>query len=82
LFIGSDTGPMHLAAALKVPTVALFGPTDPARNGPYWTPSVVLRSDESVTSYKHVAQADIGLHSITVETAIAAASQVLGVPIG
>jgi heptosyltransferase-1 len=82
LFIGSDTGPMHLAAALKVPTVALFGPTDPARNGPYWTPSVMLRSDESVTSYKHVAQADIGLHSITVETAIAAASQVLGVPIG
>jgi heptosyltransferase-1 len=34
LFIGGDTGPLHLAAALGVPVVALFGPTDPARNGP------------------------------------------------
>src|SRR5258708_34421710 len=33
--VGGDTGPLHLAAALGTPTVALFGPTDPARNGPY-----------------------------------------------
>ncbi len=32
LFITHDTGPMHLAQALKVPTVALFGPTDPRRH--------------------------------------------------
>ena len=36
-FIGGDTGPLHLAAALRVPVVAIFGPTDPARNGPYGT---------------------------------------------
>jgi heptosyltransferase-1 len=35
LFAGGDTGPLHLADALGVPTLALFGPTDPARNGPY-----------------------------------------------
>lgn len=35
LFIGGDTGPMHLAWALGVPCLALFGPTDPRRNGPY-----------------------------------------------
>ena len=40
LFIGGDTGPVHLADALGVPTLALFGPTAsrrnvPARNGPY-----------------------------------------------
>ena len=35
LFIGGDTGPLHLADALGVPTLALFGPTYPARNGPY-----------------------------------------------
>jgi len=44
LFIGGDTGPMHLAAALKIPVVAIFGPTDPARNGPFGTRSIVLRS--------------------------------------
>jgi len=35
LFVGGDTGPLHLADALGTPTVALFGPTDPRRNGPY-----------------------------------------------
>jgi heptosyltransferase I len=35
LFVGGDTGPLHLADALGIPTVALFGPTDPRRSGPY-----------------------------------------------
>jgi heptosyltransferase-1 len=35
LFVAGDTGPLHLADALRVPTLALFGPTDPQRNGPY-----------------------------------------------
>lgn len=35
LFLGCDSGPAHLAAALDVPCVSVFGPTDPARNGPY-----------------------------------------------
>src|SRR5207253_8481602 len=33
--VGGDTGPLHLAVALGTPAVAIFGPTDPARNGPY-----------------------------------------------
>jgi heptosyltransferase-1 len=33
--VGGDTGPLHLAIALGTPAVAIFGPTDPARNGPY-----------------------------------------------
>lgn len=35
VFVGGDTGPMHLSAAVGTPTVALMGPTDPTRNGPY-----------------------------------------------
>lgn len=35
LLVAADTGPLHLACALGVPVVALFGPTDPARNGPF-----------------------------------------------
>ncbi len=40
LVIAGDTGPLHLAAALERPVVALFGPTDPARNGPYGAPGL------------------------------------------
>jgi heptosyltransferase-1 len=77
LFIGGDTGPMHLAAALRVPVVALFGPTDPARNGPYGTRSVVLRSQESVTSYARKAAPDAGLEAITSNSVTEAALRLL-----
>lgn len=42
LFIGSDTGPMHLASARGVPVVSLFGPKDPVGTGPYCSPSEVV----------------------------------------
>jgi heptosyltransferase I len=44
LVISTDTGPMHLAAAMGTPVVALFGPTAPARTGPYGPGHVVLRT--------------------------------------
>ena len=50
--VGIDSGPLHLAAALGRPGVAIYGPTDPARNGPYGDTFTVLRSDRAVTSYK------------------------------
>ena len=78
LFIGGDTGPLHLAAALRVPVVAIYGPTDPARNGPYGTRSVVLRSPESVTSHARRAAADEGMLGIGSDGVVAAAKQLLG----
>ena len=42
LFVGGDTGPMHIAAAQGVPVVALFGPTDPALNAPLGEGHVIL----------------------------------------
>jgi heptosyltransferase I len=42
VFVGGDTGPLHLAAAVGTPTVALFGPSSPQRNGPYGPGHVVL----------------------------------------
>lgn len=51
--VAADTGPLHLASALGAPVVGLFGPTDPARNGPYGKPSVVVRKAEPrETTYK------------------------------
>jgi heptosyltransferase I len=41
--VAADTGPMHLAAAVGTPVVALFGPTDPARNGPFSAADEVVR---------------------------------------
>jgi lipopolysaccharide heptosyltransferase I len=42
LFIGGDTGPMHIAAAARTPIVAIFGPTAPRRNGPFAPDDVVI----------------------------------------
>jgi len=79
LFVGGDTGPMHLAAALRVPVVAIFGPTDPARNGPYGTRSIVLRSAESVTSHARRAAPDEGLLAIGSDEVVAAARELIRV---
>jgi len=77
LFIGGDTGPMHLAAALSVPVVGIFGPTNPVRNGPFGARNIVLRSPSSLTSYKHLAEPDHGLLEITSGQVVAAARQLL-----
>ena len=45
LFISNDSGPMHLANALGVPVVGIFGPTDPAVTGPLEQPAAVVKKD-------------------------------------
>jgi heptosyltransferase-1 len=77
LFIGGDTGPLHLAAAMGVPAVAIFGPTDPARNGPYNKNSVVLRNPASRTSLSHTSEPDPGLLQITPDEVLTAARKLL-----
>jgi heptosyltransferase I len=52
--VGGDTGPLHLAVALGTPVVALFGPTNPARNGPYRNPSSSASAAQS--SYRQDSQ--------------------------
>ena len=82
LFIGGDTGPVHLAAALRIPVVAIYGPTDPARNGPYGPLGinqniVVLRSAESTTSHARRAAPESGLLQIAATDVLAAARGLL-----
>lgn len=73
LFVGGDTGPLHLAAALRVPVVAIFGPTDPARNGPYGTRSVVLRRATSPTTHARNPKPDEGMLEIGADAVVTAA---------
>ena len=77
LFIGGDTGPLHLAAVLQVPVVAIFGPTDPARNGPYGTRSIVLRNPASPTTHARHTQPDQGLLEIGVDAVVEAVRALL-----
>jgi len=46
LIIANDSGPMHIAAALDVPTLGLFGPTDPKNHGPYNKSSAYIIKDD------------------------------------
>ena len=62
--IGVDSGPMHVAAALGRPGVAIFGPTDPGRNGPYGGSFTVLRTSDAVRSYKRTSQPDRSMREI------------------
>ncbi len=77
LFVGGDTGPLHLAAALGVPVVGIFGPTDPARNGPFSARSIVLRNPASETSHVRRSQPDEGMLEITVDSVVQAARSLL-----
>jgi lipopolysaccharide heptosyltransferase I len=42
VFVGGDTGPLHLAAAAGTPIVGIYGPTDPVRNGPFAGDAIAL----------------------------------------
>jgi heptosyltransferase-1 len=77
LFIGGDTGPMHLAAALGIPVVAIFGPTNPARNGPFGGRGIVLRNPASPTTHSRRAAPDPGMLEISAEEVVAAARKLL-----
>jgi heptosyltransferase-1 len=76
--VGGDTGPLHLAVALRTPVVALFGPTDPARNGPYPPQEIVLRSPNAVTSYGRGDTPDQSLLDLSVELVFSAVKQRIG----
>ena len=77
LMIGGDTGPLHLASALAIPVVGIYGPTDPARNGPFHCRSRVLRHPESVRDHARRSEPEAGLLTITPEAVTDAALSLL-----
>ncbi len=75
--VGVDSGPLHLAAALKKPGVALFGPTDPAQTGPFQSPMRILRYPEALTTYKRGRATDASMTAITTQQVVEALHQSL-----
>jgi heptosyltransferase I len=78
LVIGGDTGPAHLACALGKPVVGIYGPTDPARNGPWGVPFRVLRHPESRRDHARRSAPEAGLLSIDPEEVLAAVEELVG----
>ena len=71
LYVGNDTGPTHVAAAVGCSTLAIFGPTDPARTGPYATKGKVI-------ALWHEVEGGFSWEAgVTVEEAVAAAETLL-----
>lgn len=64
--VGGDTGPLHLAIALGTKAVAIFGPTNPARNGPYPPQPYVLRDPAASTTHKRETETNPSLLKISV----------------
>lgn len=88
VMVSNDTGPMHVAAALKIPLVAIFGPTEPRRNGPYGQLENVIQTAlpcvpcrKSVCHYRDPLAC---LHTIPVSTVVARVEKRLRqfVPVG
>jgi lipopolysaccharide heptosyltransferase I len=79
--VAADSGPLHLAAALGTPVVGLYGPTDPARNGPFVSNAAIVhmaRPEE--ISYKRRTEYSAAMLRITVEDVMAATGSLLKVP--
>jgi lipopolysaccharide heptosyltransferase I len=71
--ITNDSGPMHIAAAAGVPVVALFGPTNPVRTGPYGDNHVVLAAEVSCAPcYKKACRSMRCMEAISVESVLQA----------
>ncbi len=78
LFIGADTGPMHIAAAVGVPVVALFGPKDPVLHRPYTQRSRIVRAGVECSPCTKRTCNDVRcMTAITVDMVLAAARELL-----
>ena len=69
LFIGNDSGLMHLAAASNITTIGLFGPTNDKLYAPFGEKCYIIRTKETFEDFKYI-KIDINksyMHSIKIE---------------
>jgi len=80
LVVGVDSGPLHLAAALNKSGAAIYGPTDPVRNGPYGGDFEVLRIPGVRTTHRRGTSIDASMRAIRPEEVFAALAARVGCP--
>ena len=79
LVISTDTGPMHMAAAVGTPVVALFGPTAPWRTGPYGSIHQIVRAElDCAPCFKRQCETMDCMHQISVVQVLEEVSKVIG----
>ena len=79
LVISTDTGPMHLAAAVETPVVALFGPTAPWRTGPYGTGHQIITAElECSPCFKRRCETTECMYQISAKQVMAAVKKIIG----
>ncbi|HEX5432589.1 MAG TPA: glycosyltransferase family 9 protein [Bryobacteraceae bacterium] len=79
--LGVDSGPLHIAAALSRPGVAIYGPTDPAQTGPYGGSIRVLRAGHTATTYKRSQRIHPSMRAIEPSAVLAALDSALTSPL-
>ena len=81
LFVSSDTGPLHLAAAVGTPCIGLFGPMPAERNGPYGAGNIAVQEICLSGSSRERRRADnASMRAISVERVATACDQILSRP--
>jgi heptosyltransferase-2 len=79
--VTNDSGPLHMANALRTPVVAVFGPTDPRATGPFHAPSRVVRREGVACwpcDYRRCPSDLRCMTGVSVDEATAAAEELLG----
>ena len=78
MVVSSDTGPLHLAAAVAAPCVGLFGPVPAARNGPYGSQHICVEPPAAMRPAWDDRKTDtVSMAAIDVDRVVAAAEVVL-----
>jgi lipopolysaccharide heptosyltransferase I len=81
VFVGGDSGPLHLACGVGCPVVGLYGPTDPVVNGPWNVPCVALAAPGSAhTGIKRIDRVAEGFDGLTPEAVVDAIGRILTRP--
>src|SRR5580704_14239680 len=76
--VAADSGPLHLAASLGTPVIGLYGPTDPARNGPFVPGAVIVhQARPEEISYKRRSDYSPAMLRISVEDVLAVTDSLL-----